>query len=70
VIQVDASEQPDVAERWGVFSAPTTFVLDPDHMPRQVNRGVASVETLKKQLAAITWPLASSYQSRLVAKKE
>ncbi len=54
VIQVDAAEQPDVADRWGVFSAPTTFVLDTHHTPRQVNRGVASVETLKKQLHAIS----------------
>ncbi len=53
VIQVDASEQPDIADRWGVFSAPTTFILDGEHKPRQVNRGVASVETLKKQLEAI-----------------
>jgi thiol-disulfide isomerase/thioredoxin len=53
VIQVDASEQPDVADRWGVFSAPTTFVLDSHHTPRQVNRGVASAETLKRQLQAI-----------------
>jgi thioredoxin 1 len=53
VIQVDATEQPDTADRWGVFSAPTTFILDARHTPRQVNRGVASVETLKKQLHAI-----------------
>ncbi len=53
VIQVDATEQPDVADRWGVFSAPTTFILDTHHTPRQVNRGVASVETLKKQLNAL-----------------
>jgi thiol-disulfide isomerase/thioredoxin len=53
VIQIDAAEQPDVADRWGVFSAPTTFILDGRHTPRQVNRGVASIETLKKQLEAI-----------------
>ena len=50
VIQIDASEQPDIAERWGVFSAPTTFILDDRHIPRHVNRGVASAETIKKQL--------------------
>ncbi len=53
VLQVDAAEQPDVADRWGVFSAPTTFILDKQRTPRQVNRGVASAETLKKQLAQL-----------------
>ena len=68
VIQVDASEQPDAADRWGVFSAPTTFVLDGEHKPRQVNRGVASVETLKKQLEAIAEPSATL--GALMAQKE
>jgi thiol-disulfide isomerase/thioredoxin len=53
VVQVDASVQPEVADRWGVFSAPTTFVLDRRLVPQQVNRGVASVETLRRQLAGI-----------------
>jgi thioredoxin 1 len=53
VIQVDAADQPEMADRWGVFSAPTTFVLDRNHIPRQVNRGVASAEVLKKQLDAV-----------------
>lgn len=50
VVKVDATEQPDAADRWGVFSAPTTFVLDRSRTPRHVNRGVASLDTLKKQL--------------------
>ena len=54
VIEIDSLEQPEVADRWGVFSAPTTFILDGEHMPQKVNRGVASAETLKKQLQAIT----------------
>jgi thiol-disulfide isomerase/thioredoxin len=65
VVQVDASEQPDVADRWGVFSAPTTFILDGEHRPRQVNRGVATVDRLKQQVKAITVPSAE-----LVAQKE
>jgi thiol-disulfide isomerase/thioredoxin len=53
VIQIDSVEQPDIADRWGVFSAPTTFILDENRTPRQVNRGVASIETLKRQIQAI-----------------
>ena len=54
VLQIDATEQPDMADRWGVFSAPTTFILDRSLTPRQVNRGVASAETLRKQLQAVS----------------
>ena len=53
IVQVDATEQPDAADRWGVFSAPTTFILDGHHIPRQVNRGVASFETLTQQLTQV-----------------
>ena len=53
IVQVDATEQPDAADRWGVFSAPTTFILDKHHVPRQVNRGVASFETLTQQLTQV-----------------
>lgn len=50
VVKVDATEQPEAADRWGVFSAPTTFVLDADLTPRHVNRGVANADVLKRQL--------------------
>lgn len=50
IIRVDATEQPDAADRWGVFSAPTTFVLDRALRPTQVNRGVASLEVLRRQV--------------------
>ncbi|HRE47452.1 MAG TPA: thioredoxin family protein [Aggregatilineales bacterium] len=50
VVQIDATEQPDAADRWGVFSAPTTFVLDRTQTPRHVNRGVASAERLRQQI--------------------
>jgi thiol-disulfide isomerase/thioredoxin len=53
IIQIDATEQPEVADRWGVFSAPTTFILDRALQPQQVNRGVASTATLKRQIAQI-----------------
>ncbi|MCI0710199.1 MAG: thioredoxin family protein [Chloroflexi bacterium] len=50
IIKVDAERQADVAERWGVMSLPTTFVLDTNGKPRAVNYGVASADKLIKQL--------------------
>ena len=53
VVQIDATEQPDVADRWGVFSAPTTFILDTLGQPREVNHGVADVHKLRRQIEAV-----------------
>ena len=50
VIQVDATERPDLAESWGVLSVPTTFVIDSKGEPRQVNHGVTLAEKLLAQL--------------------
>lgn len=53
VIQVDATQEPDSADRWGVFSAPTTFILDSTGKTRTVNYGVADTYKLRKQLETI-----------------
>lgn len=50
VFEVDASAQPELAQDWGVFSVPTTFVIDSDGKPRHVNHGVATAEKLTHQL--------------------
>lgn len=50
VIRVDATEDPAAADRWGVFSVPTTFVLDRDGQPRNVHNGVVDAQTLKREL--------------------
>lgn len=50
VIEVNALEQRDVADRWGVLSVPTTVILDWQGRPRAVNVGVAGPETLRRQL--------------------
>ena len=50
VVKVDAVEDPDTARRWGVMSAPTTFVLGKDGSPRAVNYGVADEQKLKTQV--------------------
>lgn len=53
VIEIDASEQPDLAGRWGVMSVPTTFVLDASGAPRYVNHGVAPADKLLRQIEAL-----------------
>ncbi len=50
IIKIDATEDTDAADRWGVFSAPTTFVLDSQQQVREVNHGVADERKLKKQV--------------------
>jgi thioredoxin 1 len=50
VIEVNALEQRDVADRWGVLSVPTTVVLDWQGRPRAVNNGVTGPDTLRRQL--------------------
>ena len=50
IVTVDATEKPEDADRWGVFSAPTTFVIDATRHTRAVNHGVADDRTLKRQL--------------------
>jgi thiol-disulfide isomerase/thioredoxin len=50
IIQIDATQNPDAANRWGVMTAPTTFILSKDGTPKAVNYGVASEIKLKQQL--------------------
>jgi len=53
MIEIDAYEQPDLAQRWGVMSVPTTFLLDSRGRARYVNNGVARVDKLMEQLKAL-----------------
>jgi thioredoxin 1 len=50
IIQVDATEQPKVADYWGVLTVPTTFVINSHGEARAMNPGVASAEKLLAQL--------------------
>ncbi len=50
VIRVDATEDPAAADRWGVLTAPTTFVLDGSGRTLAVNHGVADFDKLIGQL--------------------
>ena len=53
VIEIDATERPDLAKAWGVMSVPTTFVLDPRGEARFVNNGVARAEKLLEQIQTL-----------------
>jgi|SRR5271157_1252605 len=50
VVEVDATEHPELASRWGVMSVPTTFLFDPRGQLRHINHGVARAEKLFMQL--------------------
>lgn len=53
IIKVQALEQPDLANSWGVLSLPTTFIIDANGYPRGVNHGVTRAPRLIDQLDAI-----------------
>jgi len=53
VVEIDATQRPDLAKQWGVMSVPTTFLLDARGNARYVNNGVARVEKLMQQLRTL-----------------
>ena len=53
VVEIDATERPDLAKTWGVMSVPTTFVLDERGEARYVNNGIARAEKLLEQIQTL-----------------
>lgn len=53
VVEIDATERPDLASTWGVMSVPTTFLLDSSGAARYVNNGVARAEKLMEQIRTL-----------------
>ena len=53
IVEVNALADPEAAARWGVLSVPTTYILDRQGRPREVNYGVAGLEKLRRQLESI-----------------
>lgn len=54
VIEIDATQRPDLAKQWGVMSVPTTFLLDARGEARYVNNGVTRAEKLMEQLESLS----------------
>ena len=53
VVEIDATECPDLAKTWGVMSVPTTFLLNAKGEARYVNNGVARAEKLMEQIQTL-----------------
>ena len=53
MVEIDATERPDLAKTWGVMSVPTTFLLDSRGEARYVNNGVARAEKLMEQIQTL-----------------
>ena len=53
LIQIDAVEHPEIAQKWGVMSVPTTFILDAEGKPRQINHGIVLADQLIKQIKSV-----------------
>lgn len=53
VVEIDASNQPEVARQWGVLSVPTTFVIDKKGKARFVNHGVTRADKLLHQIGQL-----------------
>lgn len=51
LVAVDASERVDVAREWGVATVPSTFVIGPSGEVAHVNNGLASEQTLRRQVS-------------------
>lgn len=50
VIEVDATEKPEMAREWNVLTVPTTFLIDEKGVARFVNHGATRAEKLLEQI--------------------
>lgn len=52
IVQVDATEDSNLARQWNVMSVPTTFIIDQHGHVKHINHGVTNFEKLQRQLSA------------------
>lgn len=51
ILSIDALEQPELAERYGILTVPSTVVLAPNGRASAVNYGFAPARVLLEQIA-------------------
>lgn len=51
--KIDTDAEPDKARQYGIFTLPTTILIDPAGRVRQVNYGLANVQKLSQQLSVL-----------------
>jgi thiol-disulfide isomerase/thioredoxin len=53
LIEIDALKYPEMADRWGILSLPTTFLIDSSGKVRGVNHGVVLEGKIAAQFQAL-----------------
>jgi thioredoxin 1 len=53
VQKIDTDAEPDTAQQYGVFTLPTTILVDTVGIVRQVNYGLTNAQKLSQQLRAL-----------------
>jgi thioredoxin-like negative regulator of GroEL len=51
--QVDAGKEPEVASQYGVFTVPTTLLIDRDGVVRHINYGLTDAGKLTRQVESV-----------------
>ena len=64
---IDVTEQPDTASRFGVWSLPTTIVLDTAGRVAAINQGVASETKLREQMERAAGNLSEERSAEICA---
>jgi hypothetical protein len=58
ILSIDALEQPELAERYGILTVPSTVVLAPNGRASAVNYGFAPARVLLEQIAGASIAIA------------
>ncbi len=69
VEKIDADAQSDRAAAYGIFTLPTTILIDPKGTVRHINYGLTDARKLAKQLRSVTEPQVEAEQAAGVGER-